>query len=227
MWHKLLYSGVKTCIGPSTQGAGSTTDLKSRFCAIFAKTQAHKKSGSPFYTLDLRHVFYILDLRHVFYTGFETRVLYTGFETRVLYWIWDTCFIHWIWDTCFILDLRHVFPTQYTTVLGETHISNHQENFIQKAPLLVPRHHSEQKGHHSEQKGRANYEISEEHACHNLWNLWWMHARWWKMSLPWPGRRDRGTRRDSRSLDRWTCHRRRWSNSCAWVSCGSSLRPMV
>ena len=32
MWRKLLYSGFETCFGPSTQGAGTKTHLKSRFC---------------------------------------------------------------------------------------------------------------------------------------------------------------------------------------------------
>ena len=37
MWRKLLYSGFETCFGPSTQGAGTETHLKSRFCAILQK----------------------------------------------------------------------------------------------------------------------------------------------------------------------------------------------
>ena len=32
MGRKLLYSGFETCFGPSTQGAGAKTHLKSRFC---------------------------------------------------------------------------------------------------------------------------------------------------------------------------------------------------
>ena len=34
MWRKLLYSGFKTCFGPSTQGAGTKTHLKSRCCVV-------------------------------------------------------------------------------------------------------------------------------------------------------------------------------------------------
>ena len=37
MWRKLLYSGFERCFGPSTQGAGTKTHLKSRFCAILKK----------------------------------------------------------------------------------------------------------------------------------------------------------------------------------------------
>ena len=37
MWRKLLHSGFETCFGPSTQGAGTKTHLKSRFCAILEK----------------------------------------------------------------------------------------------------------------------------------------------------------------------------------------------
>ena len=37
MWRKLLYSGFETCFGPSTQGAGTKTHLKSRFSAILKK----------------------------------------------------------------------------------------------------------------------------------------------------------------------------------------------
>ena len=40
MWRKLLYSGFETCFGPSTQGAGTKTHLKSRFCAILKKRGA-------------------------------------------------------------------------------------------------------------------------------------------------------------------------------------------
>ena len=32
LWRTLLYSGFETCFGPSTQGAGPKTQLKSRFC---------------------------------------------------------------------------------------------------------------------------------------------------------------------------------------------------
>ena len=44
MWRKLFYSGFETCFGPSTQGAGTKTHLKthlkSRFCAILKKRGA-------------------------------------------------------------------------------------------------------------------------------------------------------------------------------------------
>ena len=40
MWRKILYSGFETCFGPSTQGAGTKTHLKSRFCAILTKRGA-------------------------------------------------------------------------------------------------------------------------------------------------------------------------------------------
>ena len=40
MWRKLLYSGFETCFGPSTQGAGAKTHLKSRFRAILRKRGA-------------------------------------------------------------------------------------------------------------------------------------------------------------------------------------------
>ena len=35
-----LHSGFETCFGPSTQGAGTKTHLKSRFCAILKKRGA-------------------------------------------------------------------------------------------------------------------------------------------------------------------------------------------
>ena len=41
MWRKFLYSGFETCFGPSTQGAGTKTHLKSRFCAILTKFTPH------------------------------------------------------------------------------------------------------------------------------------------------------------------------------------------
>ena len=40
MWRKFLYSGFETYFGPSTQGAGTKTHLKSRFCAILTKRGA-------------------------------------------------------------------------------------------------------------------------------------------------------------------------------------------
>ena len=40
VWRQFLYSGIETCFGPSTQGAGAKTHLKSRFCAIFQKRGA-------------------------------------------------------------------------------------------------------------------------------------------------------------------------------------------
>ena len=40
MWRKLLYSGFETCFWPHTQGAGTRTHLKSRFCAILTKRGA-------------------------------------------------------------------------------------------------------------------------------------------------------------------------------------------
>ena len=43
MWRKLLHSGFEACFGPSTQGAGTQTHLKSRFCALL------KKRGAVFY----------------------------------------------------------------------------------------------------------------------------------------------------------------------------------
>ena len=40
MWPKLLYSEIETWFGPSTQGAGAKTHLKSRFCAILTERGA-------------------------------------------------------------------------------------------------------------------------------------------------------------------------------------------
>ena len=40
IWRKCLYSGFETCFGPSTQGAGTKTHLKSRCCAILTKRGA-------------------------------------------------------------------------------------------------------------------------------------------------------------------------------------------
>ena len=37
MWHKLFYSGFETCFGPTTQGAGTKTHLKSIFLRHFEK----------------------------------------------------------------------------------------------------------------------------------------------------------------------------------------------
>ena len=45
MWRKFLYSGFETCFGPSTQGAGTKTHLKSRFSAILKKSGAMLKLG--------------------------------------------------------------------------------------------------------------------------------------------------------------------------------------
>ena len=45
MWRKLLYSGFETCFGPSTQGAGTKTHLKSRFFAILKTRGAMLKFG--------------------------------------------------------------------------------------------------------------------------------------------------------------------------------------
>ena len=42
---KLFYSGFETCFGPSTQGAGTKTHLKSRFCAILKKKGARCNLG--------------------------------------------------------------------------------------------------------------------------------------------------------------------------------------
>ena len=41
MWRTFLYSGFETCFGPSTQGAGTKTHLKSRFCAILTTFTPH------------------------------------------------------------------------------------------------------------------------------------------------------------------------------------------
>ena len=37
MRRRILYSGFETCFGLSTQGAGTETHLKPRFCAILKK----------------------------------------------------------------------------------------------------------------------------------------------------------------------------------------------
>ena len=41
MWRKFLYSRFDMCFGPGTQGAGTKTHLKSRFCAILTKCTPH------------------------------------------------------------------------------------------------------------------------------------------------------------------------------------------
>ena len=45
MWRKLLYSRFETCFGPSTQGAGTKTHLKSRVHAILTKRGAVIECG--------------------------------------------------------------------------------------------------------------------------------------------------------------------------------------
>ena len=60
MWHNLLYSGFETCFGPSTQGAGTKTHLKSRFCTILKIKEARCKNlrltGQPWSVVSAIHV---------------------------------------------------------------------------------------------------------------------------------------------------------------------------